>query len=204
MLAILTSNEFRQNYHRALNRAGKTPAAQRSAARKAVEEYFSLNEVASNSSLNSRCFYFADQPIEVLGTYKFLIPGTIDRRRIAGPLFQLTPKAASSQRLLEAKQFDRAIAAVEAVRLTLVPERVNGILSFIADAKRFYANGDAASTDRAIRTALDHFNRAATEGLARIKSDAERGKRSNEIAGMRRTFADLRKMLQAEIASRIG
>jgi Skp family chaperone for outer membrane proteins len=59
-----------------------------------------------------------------------------------------------------------------------------------------------AGAEKAIGTALDHFNRAAIEGLRRIKSDAERGKRSNEVAGTRRKLSDLRKKLQSEITSR--
>lgn len=202
MLSILKSNEFRQAYHQALNRADKTPAAQQATARKVIEGYFRLQEVAPNAPLNSDSFYFTEEPIEVAGTYKFLVPGTIKRELIAGTLFLLTPKAASVERLVEAKEFDGAISAVEAVRLTLIPERVNGIVSFISDAKKFYANNDTAGAERAIGTALDHLNRAAAEGLRRIKTDAEKGKRSNEVAGTRRTIAELRNKLQKELAGR--
>ena len=200
VLSVLKSNEFHQAYHQALDLADKTPEVQRAAARKVVEGYFSLEEIAPNTPLNSDSFYLADEPIEVAGHYKFLVPGTIKRELIAGTLFLLTPKAASVQRLVEAKEFDGAIAAVEAVRLTLVPERVNGIVSFISDAKKFYANHHTADAERAIGTATDHLNRAAADGLRSIKTDAEKGKRSNEVAGTRRALADLRKKLQAELA----
>jgi hypothetical protein len=136
------------------------------------------------------------------GKYKFLLPGTIKKERIDGRLFLLRPKAGTLKRLVEAKEFDGAVSAVEAVRLTLMPERVNGIISFISDAKQFYGSRNMAGAEKAIGTALDHFKRAAIEGLRRIKSDAERGKRSNEVAGTRRTLADLRRKLQTEITSR--
>ena len=135
------------------------------------------------------------------GTYKFLVPGTIKRECIAGRLFLLTSKAASVERLVEAKEFDSAISAVEAVRLTLMPDRVNGIISFLSDAKKFYAHHDTAGAERAIATSLDHLNRAATDGLGRIKTDAEKGKRANEVAGTRRTLTDLRKKLLAELTA---
>ncbi len=202
VLSILKSNEFRQAYHQALNLADKTPEAQQATARKVIEGYFSLEEIAPNTPLNSGSFYFTEKPIEVAGTYKFLVPGTINRELIAGTLFLLTPKAASVERFVEAKEFDGAVAAVEAVRLTLIPERVNGIVSFISDAKKFYAKNDTAGAERAIGTALDHLNRAADEGLRRIKTDAEKGKRSNEVAGTRRALADLRKKLQTELTGR--
>ena len=51
-------------------------------------------------------------------------------------MFVSTPKAASAERLVEAKEFDGAVSAVEAVRLTLVPERVNGIVSFIIGCQK--------------------------------------------------------------------
>jgi hypothetical protein len=54
---------------------------------------------------------------------------------------------------------------------------------FIFDAKNFYASHDAAGA--ALGTALDHLNRADDDGLRRIKSDAERGKRANAVAGTR-------------------
>ena len=198
VLTILKSNEFRQAYHQALNLADKTPEAQQEVARKVIEGYFRLEETAPSTPLNSGAFYFTEQPIEVEGHYKFLVPGTIKRELLAGTLFLLTPKVASAERLVEAKEFDGAISAVEAVRLTLIPERVNGIVSFIADARKFYANNDTAGAEKAIGTALDHLNRAAAEGLQRIKTDAEKGKRSNEIAGTRRALADLRRKLQTE------
>src|SRR5262249_12966930 len=106
----------------------------------------------------------------------------------------------SVQRVGEAKEFDGAVSAVEAVRLTLVPERVNGIVAFISDAKKFYASNDTAGAEKSIGTSLDHLNRAATEGLGRITPEAEKGKRSNEIAGTRRVLANLRRKLQGEIA----
>ena len=155
-----------------------------------------------HAPLNSDSFYFADKPIKAADKYKFLVPGTIKRELIVGTLLLLTPKAASVERLVEAKEFDGAVSAVEAVRLTLVPERVNGIVSFISDAKKFYANHDTADAERALGTALDHLNRAAAEGLRRIKTDAEKGKRSNEVAGTRKTLADFRKKLQTELTGR--
>jgi hypothetical protein len=196
--SILKSNEFRQAYHQALDLAEKTPEAQKATARKIIEGYFSLEEIAPNTPLNSDSVYFAETPIEVAGRYKFLVPGTIKRELIAGTLFLLKPKTASAERLVKAKEFDSAVASVEAVRLTLVPERVNGIVSFISDAKKFYANNDTAGAEKAMGTALDHLNRAAADGLRRIKTDAERGKRANEVAGTRRTVSDLRKKLQSE------
>jgi hypothetical protein len=202
MLSILKSNEFRQAYHQALSLADKTPEAQLATARKFIEGYFSLQEIAPTMSLNSDSYYFTEKPIEVAGKYKFLVPGTIKRELIAGTLFLLALKAASAERLVEAKEFDGAIAAVEAVRLTLVPERVNGIVSFISDAKKFYANNDTAGAEKAMGTALDHLNRAAGDGIRRIKTEAEKGKRSNEVAGTRRALAELRKKLLTELASR--
>lgn len=199
MLSILKSDKFRQAYRQALNLADKTPKAQQATARNIIEGYFTLEEIAPGTPLNSDSFYFTEVPIEVEGKYKFLVPGTIKRDLIAGTLFLLTPKAAVIKRLVEAKELDGAISAVEAVRLTLIPERVNGILSFISDAKKFYANHDTAGAEKAIATALAHFDRAAAEGLRRIKSDAEKGKRSNEVAGTRRTLAYLRKKLQTEL-----
>jgi hypothetical protein len=202
ILESLKSNEFRQAYHQAMDLADKTPDAQQASARKIIESYFSLERIAPDTPLNSDSFYFLEEPIEVGGTYKFLVPGTIKRGLIAGTLFLLTPKAASIERLVQAKEFDGAISSVEAVRLTLVPERVNGIVSFISEAKKFYANDTIARAEKAIATAMDHLNRAAADGLRSIKSDAERGKRSNEIAGTRRALADLRKKLQTELTGR--
>jgi hypothetical protein len=101
---------------------------------------------------------------------------------------------------VKAKEFDSAVAAVEAVRLTLIPERVNGIISFLSDAKRFFEHEDMVGAERSIGTALDHFNRAAGDGLRRIQSEAERGKRGNELAGTRRALTDMRRKLQEEIA----
>ena len=202
MFSILKSDKFRHAYHEALDRADQTPEAQRAAARKIIEGYFSLEEIAPSTHFNSESIYFTEHPIEVEGHYKFLVPGTIKRELVAGTLFLLTPKAASVERLVDAKEFDAAMSAVVAVRLTLMPERVNGIISFILDAKKFYANNDSACAEKAIGTALDHLNRAAAEGLRSIKSDAEKGKRSNEVAGTRRTLADLRRKLQTEQAGR--
>ena len=199
VLSIIKSNEFRQAYHQALNLADKTPEAQQATARKIVEGYFRLEEIAPDTPLHSDSIYFTQIPIEVAGHHKFLLPGTIKRELIAGRLFVLTPKPATVERLVEAKEFDGAISAVEAVRLTLVPERVNGIVSFISDAKKFYSNNDTSGAEKAIGTALDHLNRAAADGLRSIKSEAEKGKRSNEVAGTRRALADLRRKLQTEI-----
>ena len=202
MFSTLKSDEFRHAYHEALDRADQTPEAQRAAARKIIEGYFSLEEITPSTHFNSESIYFTEHPIEVEGHYKFLVPGTIKRELVAGTLFLLTPKAASVERLVDAKEFDAAMSAVVAVRITLMPERVNGIISFILDAKKFYANNDSACAEKAIGTALDHFNRAAAEGLRSIKSDAEKGKRSNEVTGTRRTLADLRRKLQTEQAGR--
>jgi hypothetical protein len=200
VLITLKSNEFRQAYHQALNLADKTPEAQQVTARKVIERYFRLEEIAPNTPLNSDSFYFTSKPIEVAGNYKFLVPGTVHRELIDGPLYLLIPIAASVERSVDAKEFDGAISAVEAVRLTLVPERVNGIISFISDAKKFYLNNDVAGAEKAIGTALSHLDRAAADGMRRIKSDAEKGKRSNEVSGTRRALADLRKKLQSEFA----
>lgn len=199
--SILKSNGFRQAYHQALDHERKTPEDQQETARKIIEGYFNLEEIAPNTPLDTNSIYFTDKPIEVAGKYKFLVPGTIKRELIAGTLFVLTPKATSVEPLVESKAFDGAISAVEAVRLTLVPERVNGIVSFILDAKRFNANHDPACAEKSIATALDHLNRAATDGLRNFKSEAEKGKRSNEVAGTRRILMDLRKKLQTELDS---
>jgi hypothetical protein len=201
VLSILKSPEFRQSYHQALDRADKTPDAQHNAARKVIEDYFGLEEIAPYAPLNQGSFYFTERPVRADGTYKFLVPGTIQRESIAGRLFLLTSKTTSIERLVEAKEFDGAISAVEAVRLTLMPERVNGIISFIADAKKFYTHHDTAGAERAIATSADHFNRAAADGLRRIKTDAEKGKRANEVAGTRRTLMDLRLKLQTELSA---
>jgi hypothetical protein len=192
-LAILKKNRFRDAYHLALDLADKTPDAQQIAARSIIEEYFRLEQISPDAVLDRSALYFAAKPIKVNGVYKFLVPGTVKRELINVPLFLLRTKAALVEPLVEEKAFERATTAVEAVRLTLTPERVNGIISFIADAKQFYANKDTAGAERALGTALDHFNRATSEGLRRIKADAEKGKRSNEVAGSRRTLADLRK-----------
>jgi hypothetical protein len=201
LLSTLLSSEFRRAYHHALDIADKIPRAQQAAARSILERYFGLEEIGPDAALNTGSFYFTERPIKVGGKYKFLLPGTVKNERIDGRLFLLRPKSGTLKRLIEAKEFDGAVSAVEAVRLTLMPERVNGIISFISDAKQFYGNRNAGGAEKAIGTALDHFNRAAIEGLRRIKSDAERGKRSNEAAGTRRTLADLRKKLQTELAS---
>jgi hypothetical protein len=202
VISILKSLEFRQAYHQALDLAAKTPEAQRAAARKIIEGHFGLEEVAPNAPLNSGSFYFSEEPIRVDGRYKFLVPGTIKRELLTGPLFLLTPNTGPVQRFVDIRKFNDAVSAVEAVRLTLIPERVNGIVSFISDAKKFYASHDPAGAEKAIGTALDHLNRAADEGLRRIKSDAERGKRSNEVAGTRRALFVLRKELQTELTGR--
>jgi hypothetical protein len=200
VLSILKSPEFRQAYHQALDRADRTPEAQHSAARKIIEDYFGLEEISATAPLSSGSYYFSELPIRVDGKYKFLVPGNISRERIAGRLFLLTSKVAPVARLVEAKEFDSAVSAVEAVRLTLMPERVNGIISFISDAKKFYVHNDTAGAERAIATSMDHLNRAANDGLGKIKSDAERGKRANEVAGTRRSLMVLRKKLQTELS----
>ena len=202
VLSVLRSNDFRQAYHQAVDQADITPAAQQTTARSIIEAYFGLEEIAPTAPLHSGSFYFTEKPVEVHGHTKFLVPGAINRDSIPGPLFLLTPKAPEVERLIEAKEFGGATSAVEAVRLTLIPERVNGIISFIADAKHFYANNDVAGAERAIATSLDHLNRAADDGLRRIESDGERGKRSNEVAGTRRILANLRRKLQDECVDR--
>jgi hypothetical protein len=202
LFSILLSSDFRRAYHQALVVADKTPRAQRAAAQSILEHYFGLERIGPDAALNTGSFYFMERPIKVGGKYKFLLPGTVKKERIGGRLFLLRPKAAPLKRLVEAKEFDGAVSAVEAVRLTLMPERVNGIISFISDAKQFYGSRNVGGAEKAIGTALDHFNRAAIEGLRRIKSDAERGKRSNEVAGTRRTLSDLRTKLQTELANR--
>jgi hypothetical protein len=195
---ILKANDFRDAYHQALDLADKTPEAQRTAARRIIEEYFCLQGIAATAVLNRNSLYFADKPIMANGVFKFLIPGTIKRELIDVPLFLLKTKSSHLEPLVEAKEFERAIASVEAVRLTLTPERVNGILSFISDAKQFYVDGDSAGAEKAIGTAVDHLNRAAAEGLRRFTAGAEKGRRGNEIVGTQRTLANLRKKLQAE------
>jgi hypothetical protein len=194
----LLSKEFRRAYHHALDFANTAPAVQRVAARSVLERYFSLEVIAPDAALNRGSFYFTERPINVHGKYKFLLPGTIKRELVDGPLFLLRRKTDSVDRFVDAKEFDCAVSSVEAVRLTLMPERVNGILSFISDGKKFYAADDVAGAERAIGTALDHLNRAASEGLRRIKTDAEKGKRANEVAGTRRTLANLRRKLQSK------
>jgi hypothetical protein len=201
VLSILKSPEFRQAYHQALDRADKTPEAQHTAAQKVIEGYFGLEEIASNAPLDPASFYFTERPIKVDGAYKSLVPGTIKTQCIAGRLFLLTPKAASVERLVAVKEFDQAMSAVEAVRLSLTPERVNGIISFISDAKKFYANHQTASAEKAIATSLDHLNRAASDGLGKLKTEAEKGKRANEVAVTRRIVTELRKKLQTELAA---
>jgi hypothetical protein len=201
VLSILKSTEFREAYHQALNLADNSPEAQQATARKIIEAYFGLELLAPDASLDADSIYFSEKPIEVGGKYKFLVPGAIKRELIDGPLLLLTPKTLSATRSVEAKEFDSAVSSVEAVRLTLVPERVNGIISFISDGKKFYANNDTFGAEKAIGTAIDHLNRAADEGLRKIKTEAEKGKRSNETAGAKRTLANLRKKLQSELAS---
>ncbi len=82
--------------------------------------------------------------------------------------------------------------------VTLTPARVNGILSFILDAKQLDVKGDPAGAGKAVGTALDHLNRAAAEGLLRINNGAEQGRKANEVVGTQRAIAGLRKKLQAE------
>jgi hypothetical protein len=202
VLSVLRSHEFRQAYHQAVDQANVTPAAQQTTARSILEAYFDLEEIAPTAPLHAGSVYFTEEPVEVHGHAKFLVPGDVHRDLIPGSLFLLTPKAPLVERLIEAKEFGGAISAVEAVRLTLIPERVNGIVSFIADAKQFYAHNDVVGAERAVGAALDHMNRAAADGLRRIESDAERGKRSNEVAGTRRKLANLRMRLQKECIAR--
>jgi hypothetical protein len=201
VLSILKSPEFRQAYHQALDRADKTPEAQHDAAQKVIEGYFGLKEIAPDAALDPASFYFTERPINVNGAHKSLVPGTIKRECITGRLFLLISKTAAVERLVGAKEFDQAMSAVEAVRLSLTPERVNGIMSFISDAKKFYAHHETASAEKAIATSLDHLNRAATDGLAKLKTEAEKGKRANEVAVTRRIVMELRKKLQTELAS---
>jgi hypothetical protein len=207
VLSVLRSHEFRQAYHQAVDQANVTPAAQQTTARSILEAYFDLEEIAPTAPLHAGSVYFTEEPVEVHGHAKFLVPGDVHRDLIPGSLFLLTskapePTAPEIERLIEAKEFGGAISAVEAVRLTLIPERVNGIVSFIADAKQFYAHSDVVGAERAVGAALDHMNRAAADGLRRIESDAERGKRSNEVAGTRRKLANLRMKLQKECIAR--
>ena len=198
MYAVLKSEEFRHAYHDALDHAEHNPEAQCMAARKIIEAFFDLQEISPSTSFDVQALYFTEHPIEVAGHYKFLVPGTVHREFVPGSLFLLTPKASPCQSNIDSKEFTSAASAVEAVRLTLMPERVNGVISFILDAKNYHDHHDVVGSERAIGTALDHFNRAAADGLRHINSDAERGKRGNEIAGTRRALSDLRKKLQAE------
>jgi hypothetical protein len=204
VLSILRSHDFCQAYLDALDHADHTPAAQRTAARSFLESHFCLEEIDPTAALNPDSVYFTEHPVEVHGHYKFLVPGAVKRDLIPGRLFLLTPraKAAEVRPSIDTHEFGAAIAAVEAVRLTLIPERVNGIISFIADAQKYYLAGNAAGAEQAMGTALDHMNRAAADGLRRIQSDAERGKRSNELAGTRRVLNDLRTKLQQECLDR--
>jgi hypothetical protein len=202
VLSVLKSHDFRQAYHQAVDQADVTPAAQQTTVRSIIEAYFDLEEIAPTAPLHAGSVYFTEEPVEVHGHAKFLVPGDVHRDLIPGSLFLLTPKAPLVERLIEAKEFGGAISAVEAVRLTLIPERVNGIVSFIADAKQYYAHNDVVGAERAVGAALDHMNRAAADGLRRIESDAERGKRSNEVAGTRRKLANLRMKLQKECIAR--
>lgn len=207
VLAVLKSDEFRRAFHQAVDQTGITPAAQQVTARSVIESNFDLEAIAPSADLHVGSIYFTEKPFKVHGHAKFLVPGAVHRDLIPGPLFLLTPKAPEPtapevERLVEAKEFGGAVSGVEAVRLTLVPERVNGIISFIADAKQFYATGDVAGAERAMGTALDHMNRAAADGLRKIQSDAERGKRANEVAGTRRRLTVLRRKLQEECADR--
>ena len=209
VLAVLKSHDFRQAYHQAVDRVDVTPAAQQVTARSIVEAYFGLEAIAPTAPLRTGAVYFTERPVEVHGHAKFLVPGDVHRAIVPGPLFLLTPRAPeptappdptapAEEWLVAAKEFGAATSAVEAVRLTLVPERVNGIISFIADAKKFYDQGDVAGAERSMGTALDHMNRAAADGLRNIQSDAERGKRANEVAGTRRRLTVLRRKLQEE------
>lgn len=200
MISTLHSPEFRHAYHEALDHTAHTPEAQRESARKVLEKYFSLEEIEPSTPLDPEAFYFIDQAVEIHGIYKFLVPGSVHRELIVGHIYLLKPKATAVEHLVKAKEFDSAVAAVEAVRLTLIPERVNGIISFISDARRFFDHEDLVGAERSIGTALDHFNRAANDGLRKINSEAERGKRGNELAGTRRSLSDMRRKLQEEIA----
>lgn len=202
VLAVLKSHEFRQAYHQALDHAAHDPTAQLAIARSLIDAHFSLEEIPPSEPLHHGSVYFTEHPIEVHGHYKFLVPGDVHRELVPGPLYLLAPKAAAAEtaveRSIDGREFNGAISAVEAVRLTLIPERVNGIISFISDAKQFYERGDVAGAERSMGTALDHMNRAAADGLRTITSDAERGKRSNEVAGTRRKLTVLRRKLQEE------
>lgn len=208
VLSIIKSHEFRQAYHQAVDRDNIPLAVQETTARGIIEAYFGLEPIESASPLLADAVYFTAHGVAVHGHAKFLVPGAVDRHLVPGPLFRLTTKPAASSAaapssespasLVQFKDFGRAISAVEAVRLTLIPERVNGIISFIADAKQHYASGEVDRAERSMSTAMDHFNRAAGEGLRRIQTEAERGKRGNELAGARRRLADLRHKLQHE------
>lgn len=200
MISTLHSPEFRHAYHEALDHTAHTPEAQRESARKVLEKYFRLEEIGPDTPLAADSFYFIDQAVEIHGIYKFLVPGSVHRDLITGHIFLLKPKPTVIEHLVKAKEFDSAIAGVEAVRLTLIPERVNGIISFLSDGRRFFDHDDLVGAERSIGTALDHFNRAANDGLRKIQSEAERGKRSNELAGTRRMLMDMRRKLQDEIA----
>lgn len=213
VLAVLKSHEFRQAYHAAVDRPDISPAAQETTARSIIEAFFGLEPIDPAAPLRADAVYFTAHAVEVHGHAKFLVPGDVHCGQLPGPLFRLTPKApepaiatnpapalvpAGAEPLVQFQDFGRAIAAVEAVRLTLIPERVNGIISFIADAKQHYVAGEIDRAEHSIGTAMDHFNRAAGDGLRRIPTEAERGKRGNELAGTRRRLADLRRKLQLE------
>ena len=150
VLSILRSHDFCQAYLDALDHADHTPAAQRTAARSFLESHFRLEEIDPTAALNPDSVYFTEHPVEVHGHYKFLVPGAVKRDLISGRLFLLTPRAnaAEVKPSIDTHEFGAAIAAVEAVRLTLIPERVNGIISFIADAQKYYAAGNAAGAEQ--------------------------------------------------------
>src|SRR5689334_18653478 len=88
-LAILSGNRFRDAYHVALDLADKNPAAQQTAARGIIEEYFRLESISSIAPLDRNSLYFAEKPIRVNGVYKFLVPGTVNKELIKVPLFLL-------------------------------------------------------------------------------------------------------------------
>ncbi|MGD9636132.1 MAG: hypothetical protein AB7U97_22820, partial [Pirellulales bacterium] len=174
VLSVLKSREFRQAYHEAVDRLELSHAAQEITARQILEAYFGLEPVDSAAPLSNEAVYFTAHAVDVHGHAKFLVPGTVHCNHLPGPLFRLTQKApqhavaaaptAAVESFVQFKDFGRAIASVEAVRLTLIPERVNGIISFIADAKQHYAAGEVDRAERSIGIATDHFNRAAGDG----------------------------------------
>jgi hypothetical protein len=67
MISTLHSPEFRHAYHEALDHTAHTPEAQRECARKVLERYFDLEEIAPNAPLKVEAFYFIDQAVEIHG-----------------------------------------------------------------------------------------------------------------------------------------